>query len=390
MNKRYHDKPVICMGISMKSKMVSKCVKMCYLICCLLIALTPNVLAVSGRSNNTTTTILENASDLEVEPFREELVALAHKAVTEHKGLTSLIVMKDGKVYLESYYNGNDESSIFEIHSCTKTVIALLTGIAIDNNFINDEESPFIDMFHGLNVKMTDDRFQDIKIKDMLSMSSGINWDKYSSSLKNRMEIITNGYDYGLALISGAEMKDIPGNTFCYDSNESRSLMAMVAYNAGVSDVEFVEEYLFHKLEISDYLWPYNDSGLLPGGKDLFVSARDMAKIGQMLLDKGSYKGEQIVSEKWVEKIFQIRQYDVLAEDIEPADSLDYCFYIWHTRYKERDVFFAYGRGGQYIFMIPEQNILVVTSAIDKVRTDNFREIAFEVMDIFMNEVFYE
>ena len=214
-------------------------------------------------------------------------------------------------------------------------------------------------------------------------MSSGINWDKYVSSWKVKSAIIENGLNYGLNLIPSAEILHEPGTFFHYDSNESRSVMALVAYNAGMEDCDFAQKYLFDKLEISDFLWPYNDSGLLPGGKDLFVSSRDLWKIGQLILNKGIYNGEQIVSEEWIEKMLTPIRVGVPAEDILPADEVDYSFYMWHIQYDGIDIHYAYGRGGQCVYLVPQYNICVVTTAIDKERDDNFRQIIFRVIDIY-------
>lgn len=367
----------------MKKKILFRAVKFIYLLCCLSIIVFPNDLKRKNtKYESLPKTELDMASDEEKEIYKNELDSLGNTVIKQHEGLTSLLVMKDGKLYLERYYNGNDKDTLFEVHSCTKTVIAILTGISYDQGMIGDENTSFLNLFHDLKLPEVKDGFKNIRLKDMLSMSSGINWDQYSGSFKIKMNIIANGIDYGLNLIPGANIIHKPGTNFNYDSNESRSLMAMVAYNSGMEDIDFLDKYLFGKLEIYNYMWPYNSSGLLSGGMDLFLCSRDLAKIGQLLLDKGVYKGEQIVASQWVEKMLAVTLENVECEDIKPQDILDYGYYMWHTKYKGYDVNFAYGKGGQYIFIVPKLNICVVTSAIDKDRYDNFRQIAYQVVDI--------
>lgn len=373
----------------MKEKKLFGFLKILYLACCLLIAFTPNVM-VKMEDDKSKTTMVEMADASERDRYKDAFQYLEENELSKHEGITSVLIAKDGKVYYEKYFNGNNEDSIFEIHSCTKTVIALLTGIAHDQGMISDEKSKYIDMFDGLEGSKISDGMEDVTIENMLSMSSGINWDKYSSSWMTKISILKNGMDYGLNMIPSASVLYTPGTHFYYNSNESRSLMAMVAYNSGMEDLEFAEKYLFSKLEIDDYLWPYDDSGLLPGGKDLFLSSRDLLKIGQLLLDKGRYKGEQIVSEEWVDKMLTPIVEGVPAEDILPADTLNYSFYMWHLQYKNIDINYAYGRGGQCIYLVPEYNICVVTSAIDKERSDSFRNIVYDVIDIYQGEYFYE
>ena len=365
----------------MKRKAGLRIVKSIYLACCLVVAFTPNKITVKDEVHNTTQ--VDFASEEQRDKYKDAFAKLEKEELSKHEGLTSVIVSFDGEVYYERYFNGSNENSLFEIQSCSKTVIALLTGIAHDNNMIGDEKSKYIEMFNGLELPKISEGFADITLEDMLSMSSGINWDKYTSSWKTRIAVIENGLGYGINMIPSAELLHDPGEHFNYDSNESRSVMAMVAYNSQMEDCEFADKYLFKKLEIDDYLWPYNDSGLLTGGKDFYLSSRDLWKIGQLLLDKGEYKGQRVVSEEWVNKMFTPIRFGVPAEDIEPVDDIDYSFYMWHIVYDGIDINYAYGRGGQCVFLVPEYNICVVTSAIDKDREDSFRNIVFNVIDMY-------
>lgn len=377
----------------MKKDIILKVVKVIYLVCCLVVAFTPNILtddSVYGEKAQTQITWIDTGNESDEKRYDKQFKSLEQHELSKHEGLTSTIISVDGKVIYEKYFNGNDESSTFEIHSCTKTIIAILTGIAHDQKMMGDEKSKYIDMFQGLDVPEVSDGFEDITIEDMLSMSSGINWDKYSNLWSTKISIIRNGLDYGRNTIPSAALAHRHGEHFNYNSNESRSLMAMVAYKSGMEDYEFAEKYLFNKLGIKDYLWPYNDSGLLPGGKDLFLSARDMWKVGQLLLDKGVYEGQQIISQEWIDKMLTPVKKDVPAEDILPVDRLDYGYYMWHTTYKDVDVNYAYGRGGQCIFLVPQYDICVVTSAIDKERNDSFRNIVYDVIDIYEGKYSYE
>ena len=372
----------------LKEKLLNKLIKIIYLVCCIVVIATPNTIGstseVNGEVQNTE---IEFAPKSIVNKYKNQLDALGEKVLKEHEGITSFLVMKDGKLFYEKYYNGNNQKTLFEVHSCTKTVIALLTGIAVDQGMIGNEDSSYLSMFKGLMCSDVTNGFGKIKIKDMLTMTSGINWDRYSESFSVRYMIISKGTKYGLELIPTASISASPGQRFFYNSNESRSLMALVAYNSKMEDIEFAEKYLFDKVDIYDFIWPYNDSGLLPGGKDLFLCSRDLARLGQVMLDDGNYKGEQIVSEEWVKKMMTVSKEDVECMDIVPADKIDYGFYLWHVKHKEYDIYFAYGRGGQYIFMVPDMNICVVTSSIDKVRSDNYRKIVFDVIDMFEGDI---
>lgn len=370
-------------------KYAGKIIPIIYLSCCLVIALTPNThkedKSITERKNHPETQ-LKYAEEDELSVYEDQLEDAVWKLPLEHDGITSIIVMKDGKVYSEHYYNGAEQNSLLEVHSCTKAVIALCTGIAIDQGFIRSEKESYINLFNNLEIPSVSKGMENVTIENLLSMSSGINWVKYSNSFWTKIKIIKNGLSYGLNLIPTAPVIHEPGSYFFYDSNESRSLLAMVAYASGLSDIEFAKKYLFDKLEIYDFIWPYNDSGILPGSKDLFLSSKDLAKIGQLILDKGNYNGQQIVSEQWIEKMLTPVMFSVPCEDIQPKDKVNYSYYLWNTNYNGHEINFAYGKGGQYIFLVPDMNICLVTSAIDKVRSDSFREIIYQVIDVFSEE----
>lgn len=375
----------------MKKQLLSKIITLIYLLCCLAIIVIPNDIGEKVKTGGLTQkTHLPVASEEKRKDFENVLLDLGDRAAKQYEGLTSILILKDGEIYFEEYYNGNTEETLFEIHSCTKTIIALLAGIAQEQGILPSEDEPYMDLFKGLEIPYVTQGFEGILIRNMLTMSSGIHWDRYEESVKVKKDIVINGLDYGLNTIPGVELLDKPGEHFYYNSNESRSLMALIAYRADMEDIEFANKYLFNKLEIQDQIWPYNDSGLLPGGKDLYLCSRDLAKIGQLLLDEGKYKEEQVVPREWVQKMLTPSLKSVESEDIKPSDILNYGYYIWHTQYKEYDINFAYGRGGQYVFIVPELDICVVTSAIDKVRSEHFRDILYDVIDLFEGEMINE
>ena len=145
----------------MKNKNGLRIIKAIYLCGCLIVAFTPNHLNVEeSKGGVTQVPFSQEMKELYTSDFDE----MEKTELSKHEGLTSTIVSIDGEVCYEKYFNGRTEETISEIHSCTKTVIALLTGIAYDHQMISDEKSAYIDMFDGLEIKQQADGFEKIKL----------------------------------------------------------------------------------------------------------------------------------------------------------------------------------------------------------------------------------
>jgi CubicO group peptidase (beta-lactamase class C family) len=263
--------------------------------------------------------------------------------------LYSLLVIRNGYLVSETYFASRDEHTRGEIYSCTKSFVSTLVGIAIDKGYIDGVRRRVIDYFPGRTFENPDARKGSMTLNDLLTMRSGLDWEE-SDAAYIQMYRSPDWVKYVL----DKPMKEQPGTEFRYCSGCSHVLSAIVQKATGVNTREFAEKNLFGPLGISDADWSIDSSGIPIGGWGLFITPRDMAKLGYLYLRNGTWDGQQIVSADWVKTATQTHAQV-------PDTPLDYGYQWW--TYPSLDAYAALGRFGQTIFVIPKLDLIVVTTA---------------------------
>ena len=272
----------------------------------------------------------------------------------------SVLLVKDGKLVFEEYFAGRHRFQAHAMHSVSKSVTSILVGIAVDQGLIhlNDQVHAYFDDYHGLEWI---DRPYPITIQNLLTMAHGTDWDERSRPLsdpKNSIRAMTDGDDW-LPFILDHKLIEPPGTRFNYAGGMTVLLGEIVSRASGLDLGGFAERYVFHPMGIYIEGWHRSRRGVVNCQGGLYLRPRDMAKIGQLMLDKGVWQGHRIVSQKWVAASLNNR---ITAE------------YGWGYGYQWRlgqaiigdrlvDLFFASGRGGQHIFVVPEQRLVAVFTA---------------------------
>jgi CubicO group peptidase (beta-lactamase class C family) len=204
------------------------------------------------------------------------------------------------------------------------------------------------------------DQKYDITLKHALTMTAGLDWDERTyphGDSRNNNTAMNNSIDW-IAYIMNRKMAKTPGEKFNYTSGLSILLGGIIKNASGLYADYFAEKYLFEPLGITDYKWYRNWDNTIHTGGGLQLKPRDMAKIGYMMLKGGEWKGKQIVSHNWVnestQKHIKSRGYE-------------YGYQWWRgkTIKKNRilEAFWAAGAGGQFIFVLPKLDLVVVFTA---------------------------
>ena len=272
----------------------------------------------------------------------------------------SVLLVKDGKLVFEEYFAGHHRYQFYEMHSVSKSVTSILVGIAVDRGLIgvDDPVHTYFNDFKGLEWI---DRPYPITIKNLLTMTHGTDWDERSRPLsdpKNSIRAMTDGDDW-LHFILNHKLIEPPGTRFNYAGGMTVLLGEIVSRTSGLDLGGFAELYLFHPMGIYIEGWHRSRLGVVNCQGGLYLRPRDMAKIGQLMLDKGVWQGKRIVSEKWVEAS--------LTKRVTAEYGLGYG-YQWRLGQavigdQLVDLFFASGRGGQHIFVVPELHLVAVFTA---------------------------
>jgi len=268
--------------------------------------------------------------------------------------LKSLIVYKDNSIIKEKYFHNGAADIEHDVRSVTKSVMSTLIGIAIDNGFIQSEDQT-IDVFLDPLVGNLDSAKSKIRIRDLLSMSSGFYSNELASSSEYNNWISTPNqllYTLSQPLVSQ------PGQTFYYNSGASHLLSIILTQATGMSSYNFAKQYLFQPLGISDHNWSTDKQGSNNGAAGLRLTPQDMLKIGILYLNGGIYNNTQVLPRSWITKATTAK---ITTGTVIPFAS-DYGYLWWNGRAHSRSYFFANGWGGQFILVVPELSLIVVAS----------------------------
>ncbi|WP_321306285.1 serine hydrolase [Marinifilum fragile] len=273
----------------------------------------------------------------------------------ENHETVAYLIIQDGKVLYEEYWDGYDADSHSNIFSATKSIVSLLIGIAIDEGKIKSVDEP---IGNYLKEFANDERGK-ITIKNLLTMSSGLDWDEAYSSPTS---VTTKAY-YGKKLrkvSSDQQLIEKPGVRFRYQSGNTQLLSFIVEEATGETIAKYAEHTLWKPMHaVNTALWSLDKKD---GDEKSFccfnTNARDAARFGQLVLNKGSWNGKQLVSEQYITDATRAADYLLNEEKTAALDFYGYQY--WILPYKNMNIPYMRGHLGQYIYTIAEKNAVVV------------------------------
>jgi len=270
----------------------------------------------------------------------------------------SVLLVRNGKLVLEEYFNGYSREIKPIIASVTKSITSILIGIALDRQMIGSIDQRVYEFFPEYKGTRWIDRKYDITVEQVLTMTAGVDWDEITFLHPDPRNPNTLMYksDHPIGYILDKKQIDQPGSKWRYSSGLSVLLGGILKNATGLYADKFADQYLFKPLGIADYLWLKHPDGTIYTHGDLFFKPRDMAKVGYLMLNQGKWKQNQIVSEEWVK--------ESTRKHIETFRGYGYG-YQWRTGKtvicdQEIEAFWASGTGGQKIYVFPKLDLIVV------------------------------
>ncbi len=303
-------------------------------------------------------------------PRFEEALAIAAQLPRLH----SLIVSQRGEILLERYYNGARATRPANIKSAAKSIISALVGIAIDRRLIPGTNTPIVTYFPTLATDRNTAK-QRITIEDLLTMRSGLETTSnrnYGAWVQSR-----NWVQHALA----RPLLTTPGTVMDYSTGNTHLLSAILTAAARSSTWQFANEQLAAPLGFSLPRWPQDPQGIYFGGNDMLMTPRQMLAFGQLYLDRGRVNGRQVVPESWIDRSFITRARSSWSDQ-------EYGYGWWMRELGGRRAYFAWGFGGQYIFVIPGLDLVVVTTSSSTVAEDrrSHRRNVFDLVEFLVVE----
>jgi len=274
-----------------------------------------------------------------------------------------IVVIKNGKLVFEEYFDGFDRKTKHRIFSASKSVTSILIGIAMDQNKLPDVDTNVYELLPEYEgTKWIDQRY-DIKLKHVLTMTAGLDWSGwdypgYDFRSPTRKMFVSSDW---LKFVLDRKVSDPAGSRYIYNNGLTILLGEVIRESTGEGADIFAEKNLFAPLGITDYRWNKGPKSVLDTAGGLWLKPRDMAKIGYLFLHKGKWYGKQIVSQDWVNEsvMDHVNQYVFFGT------GYGYQWWCGKGKFNERvvETFYAAGHGGQYIFVCPALDcVTVVTS----------------------------
>jgi CubicO group peptidase (beta-lactamase class C family) len=265
--------------------------------------------------------------------------------------LHSLLISQGNNVVFEAYYNGRNRSQAANMKSASKSVISALVGIAIQEGMIESLDQPIADFFPEYLTEENRSKAQ-ITIEDLLTMESGL-----ASTSDDRT--------YGRWAVSRDWVKFVldqpmvatPGQRMIYSTGSTHLLSAILTRATGMDTRTFAQRYLLNPLKARITYWSQDPQGIYFGGNNMEMTPRDMLAFGQMYLDKGHYRGRQVISSDWVEASLEPHAASPRGQ------GRLYGYGWWLRELGGVRVPVAWGFGGQLILVIEELDLVVVATS---------------------------
>jgi CubicO group peptidase (beta-lactamase class C family) len=308
-------------------------------------------------------------------PKAEEVDSSLLNEISENwrRELHSLLVIRNGKLIFEKYYRANNhiytKDSKHVLFSATKSFTSTLIGIAIDKGFINNISQNVLEFFPEYNFSNADSLKKSLNLRHLLTMTSGFSWsEEPSNDDLRRMYFCLDSVKYVLDKPMATE----PGEYFKYNSGASHLLSAIIQKTTGKTAKDFALQYLFNPLGIeeNDVVWMADSNGNAYGGIGLFLTPRNMAKLGQLFLDNGYWRQEsetpiQVIQTQWIaaSSSNQIDGIPVYSGYGPVLPVTGYGFQWWIVG--GLNGFSAEGYQGQVIFVNPKMDLVIVFNARD-------------------------
>lgn len=288
-----------------------------------------------------------NEEEIVFPPDREN--GLYH-ALGKRPEIHTMLVIKEGKIVVDYGHGLNSNDTIYSVNSVTKSVISILMGMAIHNGHIESANQPIEDFIPEISDMENYETLKTLTIKDLLTMRSGLRWNK-------DFEIARFGQKDMIDYVLNKPFVQEPNTLFTYNSGTSDIIAIILERATGQTLLDFAEEHLFSRLKINKYEWEKHGEHY-EGGRGLHIPPYELAKIGYLMLHDGVWKEERMLPEGWMKESTEI------YSDGRYLYTDGYGYQWWIGKYEGgKEYFFGAGDKGQTVFIVPEEDLIVVFTA---------------------------
>jgi CubicO group peptidase (beta-lactamase class C family) len=304
---------------------------------------------------------VSSLKDEDIDEDAIEEISRIIRDTNSYENVLSMLIIKNGKLVHEEYSPYCQRNTLHWMASITKTITSTLIGIAIDKGFIESVDAKLHELLPQFADQFKDPEKRKIALKHIMTMTSGLEWNEqvsYNNPQNSEWQMVES--EDWMSYVASKPMRDEPGIIFYYNTGGIHLLSAVLKSVSGLYAHQFAEKYLLHPMGIYAYQWNKDPMGYpCTGGTDggLGLRTRDIAKFGWLFLKDGKWKGNQIISEKWVKEA-------PTTHMTTKGRGRSYGF-NWMTgsrtiNGKRFDYIASFGYGGQTLYIVPEYDLIIV------------------------------
>jgi CubicO group peptidase (beta-lactamase class C family) len=287
--------------------------------------------------------------------------------------LRSLLISVDGKLVAERYFNGVRATQAENLKSASKSILSALVGIALDHGYLKNVHEPIERFFPEYLAGAEHAKKKSITIENLLTMRSGLEG--------------TSNVNYGRWVQSGNWVRhvltrplvDEPGSQMIYSTGNSHLLSALITKAAGISTFDFARRYLAGPLGAPMPPWVRDPQGIYLGGNEMHWTPRGMIAFGELYLNGGRAGGKQVVSESWIKESLRPRTRSHWS-------GREYGYGWWIDSFGGQPTYYAWGHGGQFIFVVPGLKLVVAATSLP-LPGEGRREHQHAIYDLMRQEI---
>ncbi len=268
----------------------------------------------------------------------------------------SVIVIRHGYIVYEKYFRPPwNKDRIHNMHSCTKSIMGSLVGIAVQQGKIKSFNDKMVDYFPNRTIQNLDERKKSVTLLNLMTMKGGFDWPERTYPYTDPRNPVIQALRSNdpIQFVLDRPMAAQPGTIWAYNGGFSQIFSAIVTNKTGMTTLEFAKKNLFGPLGITNFAWRTDRQGIYDAAGGLSMTPRDMAKYGYLILNRGVWEGKQIIPA------------DFIAESVKTQTPFNpnagYGYQSWWTVPLD-GYYYAAGIKGQKIYVMEKQDMVLVTT----------------------------
>lgn len=320
-----------------------------------------------------------NFSTPQAQDMNPQILDSAFIRARQTSFVDGLLIIKNGYLIAEEYYNGYDETMPHNIKSVSKSFLSAITGIALQQGYMDSLEEKVLNYFPEYIYPGMDPRKYDITIRHLMTMRMGIR-----GEADNNYAVYWEFYNSDNWIKKTIEdtLIDNPGAKMHYNTFQTHLLSAIITKATQRTTLDYATNVLFNPMKIDIDSWERGPQGYYFGGNSMHFTPREMAVLGYLYLNNGKINGSQIIPADWVDLTLSPSTDLPHPNEWGEFKNYNYAYLWWLGQIGGYDMYMGYGYGGQFVVVFPSLNLIVVSTARNEVDPDTSTIQEWEIFDI--------